>query len=253
MVYGIYSSAGGMLANQYRQDVLSNNLANVATTGFKQDLSVVRERQPAVRERMLDPDLSDQTLAGMTGGSLVAPTYTSWEPGTIETTGGPLDAAIVGDGFFRVRAGGTDRFTRDGRFKVNAQGELVTVNGQAQVLDTGGRPIRVPPDLQDRARITADGEVVAGDESIATIGVAGFADRSALRKAGGNLLMAVDARPIVQQPTLQTGAYEGSNVDPTRAMVAMIEVTRAYQMNATMVGLADQTLGRAVNDIARAR
>lgn len=253
MVYGIYSSAAGLLANQYRQEVLANNLANVSTAGFKQDLTVIRERQPASRERPADSAWSDSSLTGLTGHVLVAPTTTSFEPGAIEVTGNPLDAAIAGDGFFRVRAGGMDRYTRDGRFTLNSSGTLVTVNGQAEVLDEGGQPIKVPAGLTGRVRIEANGEVRAGDSSFGRVSVVEFDDRSLLRKTGGNLLESLGAKATRVEPSLQPGALEASNVDPTRAMVSMIEVTRAYQMNATLLGLADQTLGRAVNDIARVK
>ncbi|HOB75280.1 MAG TPA: flagellar basal-body rod protein FlgF [Phycisphaerae bacterium] len=253
MVYGIYSSAAGLLANQYRQEVLANNLANVNTAGFKQDLTVIRERQPASRENLVDPEWSDHTLAGLTGHVLVAPTTTSFESGTLETTGKPLDVAIAGEGFFRVRAGGMDRYTRDGRFTLSPDGTLVTAAGNAEVLDETGRPIHVPRNLQGQVRIDANGEVRAGNRSFGRVGVVEFDDRSLLRKTGGNLLESLGARARSVEPTLHSGAIEGSNVDPTRTMVSMIEVTRAYQMNATLVGLADQTLGRAVNDIARVK
>lgn len=251
MVYGIYSSAAGLLANQYRQEVLANNLANVSTAGFKQDLTVIRERQPASRETLADPEWSDHTLAGLTGHVLVAPTTTSFEQGTVETTGNPLDAAIAGEGFFRVRAGGMERYTRDGRFTLSPDGTLVTVAGNAEALDEAGRPIRVPANPGGRVRIQANGEIRAGDRSFGRVAVVEFDDRSLLTKAGGNLLESRGAKARPVEPTLQIGAIESSNVDPTRAMVSMIEVTRAYQMNATLVGLADQTLGRAVNEIAR--
>ncbi|HSW44032.1 MAG TPA: flagellar hook-basal body complex protein, partial [Phycisphaerae bacterium] len=114
MVYGAYLSAGGLLVNQYRMEVLANNLANAETAGFKQDLTVVRERRPASAVRMAGLDASDPRLGDSTGGSLVAPTVTSFEPGPIETTGRPLDVALSGEGFFRVEGpGGEERYTRD--------------------------------------------------------------------------------------------------------------------------------------------
>jgi flagellar basal-body rod protein FlgF len=253
MVYGIYSSAAGLMTSQYRQDVLANNLANVATTGFKQDLTAIRERLPASREELTDRAASDASLAGMTGGSLVAPTYTSFEPGAVETTGNPLDVAIAGEGFFRIRSGSAESFTRDGRFTLNADGKLMTATGHAEVLDTGGRPIKVPPALKERVRIDANGQVRAGSRSFGEIGVARFDDPSLLRKTGGNLLESLGAKAVETQATLQPGSIEASNVDATRTMVSMIEASRAYQMNATMIGLADQTLGRAVNEIARVK
>jgi flagellar basal-body rod protein FlgF len=251
MVYGIYSSATGMMTSQYRQDVLANNLANVATAGFKEDLAVIRERQPASREELTNPAWSDASLAGMTGGSLVAPTYTCFEPGAPEPTGNPLDAAITGEGFFHVRAGSTDRYTRDGRFTLDRDGKLVTVSGNAVVLDESNRPIKAPKTYKGRVRINGNGEVTAGNRKLGKISVVQFDDTSLLRKTGGNLIESLGAKAVEMRPELQTGAVESSNVDPTRAMVSMIEATRAYQMNASMVGLADQTLGRAVNDIAR--
>lgn len=253
MVYGIYSSAAGLMTSQYRQDVLANNLANVATVGFKQDLTAIRERLPASREELTDRDASDASLAGMTGGSLVAPTYTSFEPGAVETTGNPLDVAIAGEGFFRVRAGRTEGYTRDGRFTLSADGKLMTATGRAEVLDEGGRPIKVPAALKERVRIHANGEVRAGGKSYGQIGVVNVDDPSLLAKTGGNLLESLGARVVEVQPALQVGAIETSNVDPTRTMVSMLEATRAYQMNATLIGLADQTLGRAVNEIAKVK
>jgi flagellar basal-body rod protein FlgF len=251
MVYGIYSSAAGMMTSQYRQNVLANNLANLATAGFKEDLAIVRERQPASREELTKSRWSDATLAGMTGGSLVAPTYTSFKPGVPEPTGNPLDVAITDEGFFCVRAGSTDRYTRDGRFTLNREGELVTVSGNANVLDESHRPIKVPTNFKGRVRINGNGEVMAGNKSVGQIAVVQFDDQSLLRKIGGNLIETVGAKPVEVQAALQPGAVESSNVDPTKAMVSMIEVTRAYQMNAEMVGLADRTLGRAVSEIAR--
>ena len=104
MVYGIYSSAAGLLANQDRQEVLANNLANVNTAGFKQDLTVIRERQPASRENLVDTEWSDHTLAGLTGHVLVAPPR-PLSSRTLETTGKLLDAAIAGKVSVRGRHG----------------------------------------------------------------------------------------------------------------------------------------------------
>lgn len=253
MVYGIYSSAAGLQVNQYRQEVLANNLANVATAGFKQDLAVIRERRPASLEELGAADRSAEALAGLTGGSFVAPTYTSFAAGASETTGNPLDVAINGEGFFRVLDGQDERYTRDGRFTLNDSGELMTVTGRARVLSDAGQPIRVPPGQREALRIDANGEVRSGDTRLGRIDVVEFDDRSLLRKTGANLLQSLGAKAAPVEPVLQTGTVEQSNVDPTRAMVAMLEVARAYQLNATMVGLADTTLGRAVNDIARVK
>jgi flagellar basal-body rod protein FlgF len=250
MVYGIYQSAAGMQVNQYRQDVLANNLANVATTGFKPDFTVVKERLQALREDGADPGLSADHLSGLTGGSLVAPTYTSFAAGPIEVTGNPLDVAISRDGFFAVKDGDTTRYTRDGRFVLDDDGQLVTAAGHHPVLSDAGAPISVPPRAAGKVRIDGGGRLRAGTTSFGRIGTVRFADTGNLRKIGGNLIEAFE-KPISTDEQLHSGAIEASAVDPTQSMVSMIEVSRAYQLNATMVGLADTTLGRAVNDIAR--
>ena len=253
MVYGIYQSAGGLLVNQYRMAVLSNNLANAQTAGFKEDLSVVRERRTEAAARMAGLEASDPSLSGMTGGSLVAPTVTSFEQGMIEQTDRPLDVALTGEGFFRVEgADGQERYTRDGRYAVNAEGELVTVAGFHRVLDEAGVPIEIPTSARDRVRIDGGGQVMSGDTVLGQLGIVGFDDKSLLRKTGSNLIesLGAEATPMTDV-ALQSGAVEQSTVDPTRTMVSLIEVNRAYQMNATLIGLADSTLGRAVNDIAR--
>jgi len=128
MVYGTYLSATGLKTNQYRQEILANNLANVDTVGFKQDLAVIRERPIERREDAVDPSLSQDVLDPMTGGSLVAPTYTTFEQGMIQKTGNPLDVALRDDGFFTVEAQGQEHYTRDGRFTINAEGELVPLS-----------------------------------------------------------------------------------------------------------------------------
>ncbi len=253
MVYGIYQSAAGLQLNQYRQQVLANNMANADTAGFKKDLTLVRERLAASRERPGDPTFTDATLAGLTGGSLVAPTMTSFEAGAIEPTGNPLDVAIAGEGFFVIQDGDAERYTRDGRFTLNEQGELVTVAGGRPVLSEAGTTITVPADAAGHIRIDANGDVRAGRISYGTIGTAQFDDTTGLRKTGANLLAADGATPTGERATLRAGYVEASNVDPIRTMVEMIQVTRGYEMNATLVGLADSTLGRAVNDIARIR
>lgn len=253
MVYGIYLSAAGLQANQYRMEVLANNLANADTVGFKHDLTVMRERRAEAREGMRDPDASQSSLSEMTGGSLVAPTITSFEDGAVDRTGRPLDVAIAHGGFFKVQTADGERYTRDGRFLLSPAGELVTAVGGNTVLDVAGQPILVPPVAASDIRIDGSGEVRAGKAkaSCGRIGIVDFDDRSLLRKIGGNLFESLGATPRDVKGSLISGALEKSNVDPVQSMVSMIEVTRAYQLNATLVGLADQTLGRAVNDIGR--
>ena len=253
MVYGLYQSAGGLLVNQYRMTVLSNNLANAQTTGFKQDLAVVRERSAESAVQLADSGASNPRLRGMTGGSLVSPTVTSFEEGPIDKTGQSLDVALIGDGFFRVQGPDkSERYTRDGAFTVDQAGELVTASGNHKVLDDAGAPIVIPSELRAGLRIDTGGQVMSGNTVLGHLGIVNVDDPSLLAKTGANLLESLGAKVTpMTDATLETGALEKSNVDATQTMVSLIEVNRAYQMNATLIGLSDSTLGRAVNDIAR--
>ncbi len=252
MVYGIYQSAAGMIVNQYRQSVLANNLANLDTVGFKHDLAVVRERRVETREDCMDCSSSDPILDRLTGGSLVAPTVTSFEQGALQVTGRDLDVAIDGQGFFAVKDGKNTRYTRDGRFSIDRDGTLVTTGGRP-VLDEQGATIEIPKAARVGLRIDANGAVRSGDDELGRIGLVDFADRSRLCKVGANLFDAAGAQAQAVTPRFRANSVESSTVDPTKAMVAMIEVSRAYEMNANLVGLADSTLGRAVNDVGRIR
>ena len=253
MVYGMYLSAGGLQTSQYRQGVLTNNLANIDTVGFKEDLTIVRERSVESREDPTDGRLSHRVLDGMTGGSLVAPTYTSFQQGQLEVTSNPLDVAIEGEGFFVVQDGNDERYSRDGRFVRNEAGGLVTAAGNHPVLDEAGVPIVVPDAADGDLVIGGDGTVRVGDTSYGKLQTVTFDDLDKLRKVGGNLFEAIDVTPTPTRAHLQTRSIERSTVDPVRTMVALMQVARLYEMNATLVGLADSTLGRAVNDIARIR
>jgi flagellar basal-body rod protein FlgF len=128
----------------------------------------------------------------------------------------------------------------------------VTAGGRP-VLDEQGQTIDIPPTARARLRIDANGAVRSGDVELGRVGLVNFADRSRLCKAGSNLFDAAGMQAEAVEPRFRTNSIESSTVDPTKAMVAMIEVSRAYEMNANLVGLADNTLGRAVNDIGRIR
>ncbi len=244
MIYGLYHSAAGMLASQYRQDVISNNLANVDTTAYKRDIASFSERLIEAQRRMgaTRHDVFDH----QTGGVWSAPTHTDWQAGPADVTGNPLDAAIAGPGFFAVQTPDGVRYTRDGAFTIAPGGELVMATGGWPVLDEAGMPVRVGTDARS-VRLGADGRVVVDEQAVARLQVANV---EKARKVGGNLV-AADGEVTRTEAHLRVGAIESSNVEAMAEMAAMIEAARAYQLNAQMVTLQDGTLGRLINEVGR--
>ena len=149
MIYGLWLSAAGLQVNEYRQAVTANNLANVETTGFKEDLAVFSSRSVESQSGSQTLDLAHPILDELSGGTFVKPTYTSFEDGALQETGDPLDVAIRGEGFFVVQAGGREYLTRDGGFVLGLDGRLINARGQA-VLDADGEPILIPDGLAAR-------------------------------------------------------------------------------------------------------
>ena len=251
MVYGLWLSAAGMAANQYRQNVSANNIANINTVGFKKDLAMLVERPVESREDGDARRFAHTLFDMLSGGTHVRPTLHSFEQGSIMTTDKPLDAMIQGQGFFQVQTEDGVRYTRAGNFARSSAGLLVTAAGGHAVLDDSGSPISIPPG--ELPEISADGQIAQGDTVLGTLGIVEFDDLSLLTKQGKNLLAAsANAVPRAASASkLVPRALEGSTVDPVKGLVDLIEASRAFQLNANMLSLQDTTLGRAVNEIAR--
>ncbi|MCC7291598.1 MAG: flagellar hook-basal body protein [Phycisphaerales bacterium] len=252
MTYGAYLSTAGMQANEYRQNIMANNLANADTHGFKHDLAVFSQRPVASRMAPAGLSLRHLVLDGMSGGLSVRPTYHSFEQGAIEHTGQPLDAAIEGEGFFAVQDGDRVRYTRDGRMTFNAKGELVLTAGEGRlrVLDQSGSPIR-RLEGGGEVSITGNGAVQQDGAEIGHIAVASFTDLRRLRKVGSNLFEAGEAEQIPTTATIVPNVLEQSTFDAVKGLTGMIEVQRAYEINARLLTMQDESMGRLIQSVGR--
>lgn len=257
MNYGLYLSAGGALTGIHRLDVAANNLANVNTTGFKTDFAAVMQRDP---ERIESGALnlpSNRLLERLGGGVLSAPTRTDFAPAAPIETRNPLDVALLGEGFFVVDSGGGAgdarlRFTRDGRFALNADGALVTASGGLAVLDDAGDAITLEP--AQPATIDDRGQIHQGGQVVAQLGVTAPADPDALRKLGDNLYGFAPGRSATRRAVearLKSGAIESSGVDPIRGMLAVTNASGAVQSNTRMIQIQDEMMARAINTFGR--
>ncbi|MCS7272963.1 MAG: flagellar basal-body rod protein FlgF [Fimbriimonadales bacterium] len=240
MLRGLYVAAEGMAARQKAQDAIANNLANLNTTGFKADRPVFT----AVYERALYRVQGGRSapIGSLSAGAVVRELYTDLRPGAITTTGNPLDLAIDGAGFFAVQTPQGVRYTRNGAFQLNAQGILVNREGYA-VLSTEGRPIQVPRNAT--VQIGENGTVLADGKPLAQLQIV----EGRLTKDADGYFVGT-AQPLTS-PRVVVGALEASNVNLIRELVSMIEVIRAYETHQRVIHAHDETLSRAINELAR--
>ncbi len=254
MTHGIWASVGGMQVNEYRQSLAANNMANLDTVGFKNDLAVIRQRLSESDANPSAKMFETNPYNGLGGGSWVKPTHTNFSQGTLEQTDRALDVALDGDGFFMVGDSQDVRYTRDGRFARNSFGDLVLSadGGRFRVLDQAGLPINIADPTIGPVTIGRNGEVNQGDEVLGRIGVVDFADRTALKKAGQSTFKLVgETQTFPATADIYGGNVESSTVDSIASLTNMIEVSRAYELNARMISLQDETLGMATTRIGR--
>ena len=254
MNQALWVAKTGLDAQQTRLSVISNNLANVSTTGFKQSRAVFEDLLYQ-NLRQVGAQTSEDTRPPsglMLGtGTRVVATEKIHTQGNIENTGKGLDVAIDGKGFFPILLpDGTQAYTRDGSFMISDQGQLVTASGYQ--LQPG---ITLPNDTQS-VTIGIDGVVSvqlpsqASPTQVGNIQLANFVNPTGLQPIGENLYVESAASGAAQEGTpgqtglgrLRQGSLEGSNVNIVEEMVSMIETQRAYEMNSKLIATADGML-----------
>ena len=251
----------GLDAQNTRMGVISNNLANVNTTGFKRDRAVFEDLLYQ-NVRQVGGQTSVNTVAPtglMLGtGVRVVSTEKIHAQGNMITTQNALDVAINGDGFFQVlQPDGTMAYTRDGSFKLSPTGQVVTANGSLL------QPALTVPPTTSAITFGADGTVtvqltgVAAPQVLGNIQLARFANPAGLASLGQNLLSATGASGQVQQlkpgttgaGQLMQGALEASNVNVVEEMVNMIETQRAYEVNSKAISASNEMLKFVNNNL----
>jgi flagellar basal-body rod protein FlgG len=254
MINSLWISKTGMEAQQTQLDVISNNLANVSTNGFKR-ANAVFEDLMYQNLRQVGANSTEQTQLP-TGlqiglGVRTVATSRSFSQGSLQQSGNTFDVAVKGNGFFQVTMpDGTLAYTRDGSFQVDSQGRLVTSNGLP--IANG---VTVPSTAQS-VTIGADGTVsvvlpgTAAPSQIGTIALANFVNPAGLAPNGQNLYTetAASGTPITGTAgtnglgSLMQGYVETSNVNVVQELVTMIQTQRAYEMNSKAVTTSDQML-----------
>jgi flagellar basal-body rod protein FlgF len=251
MIRGIYTTAAALATATLRLGVVSNNIANASTPGYRQDRLPEEVGKPIDLMRYA-VDAQGQPVGSLNLGPQVGVSQLDLSAGPIQETSNPLDLAIGGAGFFAVQApDGTTRYTRDGGFHADVDGSLRSRDGSA-VLDTNGQAMVLPVGAD--VSVAADGSVLASGAPVARVQIVDFAAGVQLTKIGSGMFTA----PGGTLPTpaagvqLYQGYLEGSNVDMTESMVSSMNLVRAYGANQKMMQMQDEILKSAVNEVGKA-
>ena len=255
MIDALYISASGLRSEQKQIDVISNNVANMQTPGFK------RSRVNFVDVASASLVQDGQSVPGISNGNgtRIVSTTTSFAPGELRATSGSYDLAIEGAGFFELEAeDGSLVYTRDGQFRLDAEGYLRSVQGLQLA-----RGFQIPADAAD-VRVAPNGEVSArlggstGRTVLGAIELAAFAAPELLTAVGNNNFAATDAAGAVSYGRagdtgfgrMQQGYVELANVEMIDEMSALVLAQRAYQLNARVLQASDQIL-ETINNLRR--
>lgn len=253
MNYALYISASGALNAMYRQDVLTGNLSNVNTAGFKPDRVVTRQRDPARVEDSLPYMPSSVLLERLGAGVMGVPGGVDFAQGAIVQSGNPLDVALRGDGFLTLlnqSGDGRTLLTRDGRLTLNAKGQLALAADGTPLANPRGRPIELDPTAP--VTIHADGTIEQRGEIVASLALADVRDRAALKKEGqGRFALQAGATLTPATGLVEQFAVEQSAVNEIAALMEIEAAARDAQANLGMIAYQDRLLEQAISRFAR--
>ena len=257
MVKGLYIAFTGMINEQHRMDVLTNNLANAATNGYKKEGATSQSFDDILAYKIKDAS-EGYNLAKRMGyhnpGVKIGEGYTDFSEGGFKTTDNTFDLALSDKGFFAIeftsKTGETStKYTRDGNFALTQDGRLVTRDGDA-VLDENGTPIKIDPLAE--ASVNRSGQIIQNGRVAATIQVADFADYNYLERYGENYFQPIEGAEESEAPAqVYSGYLEMPNMSVVTEMVNMITVARAYDSNQKMITTFDSTLDIAANQLGK--
>ncbi len=256
MVRTLYTAYTGMKNEQYRLDIISNNLANVSTAGYKEE-SVANQSFDdvmAIKIRDVSEAWSDRPVGKMSLGVKLGEVYTDYKQGSVRETGNTFNLALEGKGFFALRVVNQNgeesiKYTRDGNFRMTNDGLIVDAYGNNLQSESGN--LQIPTEATE-VSISPDGTVRADGVVIDNIVVRDFADYDYLNKYGDNMYETIEGAEEQETSALiMQGFIEQSNVNSVREMVEMINITRAYEANQKVIQTTDSMLEQVTTSVGR--
>lgn len=260
MIRGLYTAVTGLITGEAKQSIVTNNLANSSTTGFKsENLSIKKFDDVLIQnyDKIVNGKNTRNTIGSLSMGSKIDDLNTYFTQGDIQATDKPTDFAIDGRGFFTVQRdngiNNVNYYTRSGDFHIDGQGYLVTDSGDKVLCKNKGTN-RIEPLFVGDGKLQSDknGNISVNGENIYKLNTVDFADYKTLKKIGDNLFEA--ANPIQNQNiNVRQNALEKSNVNVTNEMVNMMTILRNFESNQKVIQAMDETLGKAVNEVGTVR
>ncbi len=256
MVKGLYTAYSGMVNEQHRMDVLTNNLANSTTVGYKKEGTTSQSFDSVLAVKIKDTSEAaniPRRIGVNTPGVKIGENYTDYTQGSFKITDNTFDLALSGNGFFTIEFvnkanESSTKYSRDGSFTLTQDGYLVTKDGN-YVMGTNGR-IQINPLME--ASIDSQGRILQNGAVVAELLITDFTDYNYLKKYGENLLEAVDGATTREADyEVKSGVLEMSNVQIVSEMVDLISITRQYEANQKLIKSYDQTLEIAANNLGK--
>lgn len=252
MVKGLYTAYTGLLDGQNRLDVVTNNLANSTTTGYKKEGCTTQSFDAvyAIKTKDLTVGSANQNIGKLSLGAKIGETYRDWNQGSYRTTDCDYDFALAGNGFFTIsftnKAGEESQmYTRDGSFQMDADGYLRTKEGDYVLGESG--PIQLPTDIKS-LRVDSNGEIYADDQYVDKFQLTDFEDYNYLEMYGENMFKTVDGATQKEcTASVNQGFLEASNVNVVSEMVEMINLARNYESNQKVMNTIDDMLSKVVS------
>lgn len=237
--YIALSRQGGL---RRQMDIVAHNIANMNTAGFKgEDMMFV--------EHLVKSRGGEKLLGNKLAYARDISTLINFNEGPMEKTGNPLDLAITGDGFFVVRTPQGERYTRNGRFKLDEGGQLVNQAG-LPVLSSAGQPFILAPE-DTEITVSRDGTVSTNNGNLGKLKLVRFENPQQLKRSASGLY-ASESPPIdVEQPSIAQGMLEGSNVQPIFEMAKMIDISRTYDNVRNFIEREDDRMRNMIREMAR--